>query len=149
MIHRVDWMYAAIDVARFILRKCELMGRPVDNLKLQKLLYFVWTDYYKETGKSLFDDRIEAWAYGPVVPSVYYHYRRYVSSKIPAIERYCKFNPIDEKIISKSVQKYALYSVGRLIDMTHQPNTPWSISKEKGWNAEIPKRLIMRYCDGE
>lgn len=60
-----------IDLADYILRK---LG-PMSAMKLQKLVYYsqawslVWTE------KELFTDRIEAWANGPVVPSLYARHR--------------------------------------------------------------------------
>ena len=44
---------------------------PISNLKLQKLLYLLYTKYVHETGKLLFSDSVEAWQYGPVNVMVY------------------------------------------------------------------------------
>jgi uncharacterized phage-associated protein len=142
-------MYRAIEIARFILSKCDDWGMPLDNLKLQKLLYFAWSDYYTETKQFLYNDRIEAWSYGPVVPSVYFHYRRYVSSKIPMIEPEPDIQPNDERILTSIIEKYACMSVGKLISMTHESGTPWSESIKNGRSSEISKTQIMRYCDGK
>jgi uncharacterized phage-associated protein len=57
----------AHDVAAYVLRQ----AGPMSHMKLQKLVYYaqawslVWDD------EALFDDRIEAWANGPVVPTLY------------------------------------------------------------------------------
>jgi uncharacterized phage-associated protein len=61
----------AIDAADYILQK---LGR-MSAMKLQKLMYYsqVWTLVWTE--KPLFLDRIEAWANGPVVPSLYQKHR--------------------------------------------------------------------------
>lgn len=64
------------DVAAYILER----EGEVTALKLQKLLYYaqawnlVWTE-----GTPLFPDRIEAWANGPVVRSVYAKHRLQMS----------------------------------------------------------------------
>ena len=44
---------------------------PLTNLRLQKLLYYAqaWSLVVRES--ELFSDEVEAWRYGPVVPSVY------------------------------------------------------------------------------
>ena len=58
---------SAHDVVRFILDR----SGPVTAMKLQKLLYYsqAWSLVWDEA--PLFHERIEAWAYGPVVPEVY------------------------------------------------------------------------------
>ena len=57
----------AHDVAAYILQK----AGPMSTWKLQKLLYYsqAWSTVWDD--RTLFDDRIEAWANGPVVRSVY------------------------------------------------------------------------------
>lgn len=64
-------------------------GTDISAIKLQKSLYFLFAywggfirkakmfkgavedEFYKNCDEYLFDDKIEAWAYGPVVPCVY------------------------------------------------------------------------------
>ena len=55
------------DIAAYILEK----QGPMTAMKLQKLLYYcqAWSLVWDE--EPLFNDRIEAWANGPVVPSIY------------------------------------------------------------------------------
>jgi len=57
----------AVDVADYIL-KCQ---GSMTAMKLEKLVYYsqVWSLVWTE--KELFRERIEAWANGPVVPSLY------------------------------------------------------------------------------
>ena len=45
--------YTAVDIAKYIVSYCSGKNRPVSNLKLQKMLYYTWIDYYKETGTAL------------------------------------------------------------------------------------------------
>ena len=55
----------SIQVANaFILRH----GSDIDitNLVLNKLVYFAQVEFLRETGKPLFEDKIEAWSYGLV-----------------------------------------------------------------------------------
>lgn len=46
--------YCAADVAKYIISYCSANKSPVTNLKLQKMLYFVWIDYYTFTKAQLF-----------------------------------------------------------------------------------------------
>ncbi len=42
------------------------------NLKLQKLLFYPQAQYLRINGKPFFEDKIEAWTYGPVVSDIYH-----------------------------------------------------------------------------
>ena len=55
-----------------------IMGEAFDdltNMKLNKLLYFSQGHYLKKYGRPLFNNVIEAWGHGPVVPEVYSTYK--------------------------------------------------------------------------
>lgn len=64
-------MYRALDLANYIVDKCIKDGTPITNLQLQRILYFVQKDFLKR-GSQAFSDYIEAWWFGPVVPTVYF-----------------------------------------------------------------------------
>jgi uncharacterized phage-associated protein len=67
--------YTADQVADAILAFCTEHGDLITNLRLQKLLYYCQGFYLAEHGEPLFEDRIEAWIYGPAVPAVYERFR--------------------------------------------------------------------------
>lgn len=56
----------ASELAKYIVTESTLLDKAVSNLKLQKLLYFLWVDYYNQKGKYLYQDDICAWQFGPV-----------------------------------------------------------------------------------
>jgi uncharacterized phage-associated protein len=60
-------MASVFDVAAYVLTK----KAPISAMKLQKLVYYAqaWSLVWDE--KPLFSERIEAWAYGPVIPELY------------------------------------------------------------------------------
>jgi uncharacterized phage-associated protein len=60
------------DLATAILKK----HGPMSAMKLQKLVYYcqAWSLIWEES--PIFSERIEAWAGGPVVPSLYYKHRK-------------------------------------------------------------------------
>ena len=64
-------MVKVMDVAAYILKK---LG-PLSAMKLHKLLYYsqAWSLVWDE--QPLFSERIEAWAYGPVIPELYKHHK--------------------------------------------------------------------------
>ena len=74
--------YSAIDIATYILDYYNNRHDPINNLKLQKLLYFVQVYVVKITGKRLFADDIEMWRHGANVPELYAQLKKYVSEPI-------------------------------------------------------------------
>lgn len=64
-------MANVFDVASYILQE----KGPMAHMKLQKLCYFAQAWHFKWDNQLLFDDRIEAWANGPIVPKLYEKYR--------------------------------------------------------------------------
>ena len=74
-------VYKAIDIANYIINKCTIDLKPVSNLQLQKILYYVQRESLWR-GKPAFNDIIEAWQFGPVVPEVYYTYCGFGAMKI-------------------------------------------------------------------
>ena len=69
--------YKAKEIAGYLIETANQMGKTISNLKLQKILYFAWKDFYKATGEYLFKEEFEAWKFGPVVSEVYYEYCAY------------------------------------------------------------------------
>lgn len=139
-------MYTAKQVARYIINKRSVDRRPIGNLTLQNLLYLVWIEYHKRENTRLFNDRICAWQFGPVVPEVYYDYcayggmdidRRYERDEIGIAEA-------DMAILDESLAKYLNCSVSQLVSMTHEREKPWyQIYVKLGMvRQEIPFSLI-------
>ncbi|MEY8436531.1 type II toxin-antitoxin system antitoxin SocA domain-containing protein [Atopobiaceae bacterium 24-176] len=70
----------AVNLANAIVDRHGVSGF-VTNMKLNKLVYFAYAFFLKDGGR-LFDDDIEAWQYGPVVPAVYHAYKSNGSKRI-------------------------------------------------------------------
>lgn len=64
-------MATAHDVAKYILSK----RSPLSTMKLQKLVYYCQAWHLVWEDRPLFDEHIEAWANGPVVPDLYREHR--------------------------------------------------------------------------
>ena len=76
--------YHALKIAEYIIERCNEKHKSVSNLKLQKILYFVQAQFIVEFGTPCFDNIMQAWDYGPVVPDVYRKYRGYGNTNIPS-----------------------------------------------------------------
>ena len=69
--------YTAAHIANYILRYFHVNQLEITHLKLQKLLYIAygWNLVLNKEHPRLFDESIQAWKLGPVIPSVYYYYK--------------------------------------------------------------------------
>lgn len=135
--------YSAKDIAKHIISYCHEKKRPISNLKLQKILYYVWIDYYKETKKELFLDDICAWQLGPVVTNVYYEFCTYAGTPIPN-KYYINLDSKDKLIINKILDKYIDLPASTLVNKTHQRGMPWDLVFQNGLGNRdvIPFSLI-------
>lgn len=66
-------MYKAIDVARYVVQWCIDNDHPINNVRLQKVLFHI-QNVYAESGLFAFRDIVEWRIFGPVFPDVYYDY---------------------------------------------------------------------------
>ncbi len=140
-------MYRAQEVAKYVIGECTKAGKPVDNMKLQKMLYFLWIEYYRQTGKNLFNDEIQAWKYGPVIPAVYWRYRTFIADPICLTEPNT-VSQNDASILSPLVMRYNKRDVRSLVGETHAKG-PWKTIYDdgKGMSGTIPYDMIRDYAD--
>lgn len=64
-------------IAATIITRCQARRMEVSNLKLQKLLYYTQAWHLVFEDGPLFDDALEAWVHGPVVPKVFGDYKSF------------------------------------------------------------------------
>lgn len=74
--------YTPTLVANNVLNRAFAEKRKISPMKLQKILYFVASEYQKATGRPLFSEWFETWEYGPVLRSVYREFRPFSRSYI-------------------------------------------------------------------
>ena len=117
---------AIMDVAQYILDK----KGALSAWKLQKLCYYaqawslVWGD------EPLFNDRIEAWADGPVVPKLYYLRRESSpAAKIPGGDS-SRLSEEQRETIDAVLREYGDKSPRELITLTHQ-EAPWMDARQR------------------
>ncbi|CAM3070854.1 type II toxin-antitoxin system antitoxin SocA domain-containing protein [Streptobacillus felis] len=116
-------MEKIIEVARYIKVKFEeIYGKEIDEIRLQKLVYFSQRESILYTGKVLFLDAMKAWRYGPVSIKVRKEYRNMVRKKV-------NIKTFNKYLINNVIQKYGHYSAGRLINLTHREKA-WKYSRK-------------------
>ena len=64
-------------LSQFVLDYASSQKRELTNLDLQKILYLLWIESYKQHQQPLFYDYFRAWQIGPCIPDVYYEYCPY------------------------------------------------------------------------
>ena len=119
--------YKTLDIANELLKRAAENGggELMTNLKLQKMLYYEQGFHLAYFNEPLFDDPIEAWQYGPVVPVVYDHYKDNGRDGIEPDEREFIFDGSKEKALFDEVFRvYGAYSAIGLMNMTHK-EMPW------------------------
>jgi len=115
----------------------------ITNLKLQKILYFAQAYYLSKLGKPLFSDAIEAWEYGPVVPSVYKKYREHVSDSIILEKDEAMLSDGDRENLKRVWDLFGGYSAGRLVEIAHA-HSPWK-EAYASQNKVISHKSISEY----
>ncbi len=153
----------ALSVANYFIDLAAKEGKPLHLLGLVKRVYIAHGFALALLHRGLLDprfDKVEAWKYGPVIPSVYHSFKQYKANEITektvimewdATRKEPVFNtPVltseDEAAIVKMVwRRYSSFTDGELVDLTHKKGSPWAICFEEGRNVEIPDRMTELY----
>lgn len=142
-------MLQAIDVANFFISLSNSAEEGhITNMKVNKLVYFAQAWSMVNLKEKLFDENIEAWQHGPVVPSVYNSFSKYKSHNI---DKTCGIfdenNFTNEQIdlLTDVALAYGAYSAAYLRGLTHKPGTPWSMVYEEHKKNIIPDEMIYNY----
>lgn len=147
-------------IADVFLELGERDGERLTPMKVQKLVYFAhgWT--LALTGRPLIDEQVEAWRFGPVVPSLYHALKHYGSEAIPASRRISAqavfgegeplpIGELDRKLVEKIWRVYGRFPAVELSEMTHASGSPWHTTWHNGGKdkkgTDIPDEEIRQY----
>lgn len=148
-------LYPACDIARYIVNYSNKKEYLCSNLKLQKLMYFVQAYSLITTKRPIFEETIEAWDFGPVVPAVYHEFKRFGAGNIPFIKRYYVgyqeyaydpglINKKSRRLIESVVDHFKDYSSTDLVELTHS-QAPWTDNYKPDCQNVIPLSSIQAY----
>lgn len=88
------------------------------ELKLQKLLYLAQRESIALTGEPLFEEKIEGWVHGPVIPEIRFFFENDYSSisneELSSITEQSKY------VIDNVIDQYAKFETWTLRDLTHE-----------------------------
>lgn len=121
-------MVSAKEIANYIVSYFSTIAtNPIEgdltNLKLQKLLYYCQFESLKKHNQPLFNEAIEAWDYGPVVPSVYQEYKKFGRDVLDTENPNLLLNPDEVKLlVDEVIEDKGKYTGIALMRMTHQDN---------------------------
>lgn len=138
-------MYHAIQIAHFIIDYCSNISRPVSNLELQKIMYFLQMVFMRENnGNELIIDDFCAWKYGPVIPSVYSLYSGYGGNLISNFYNCSDIDSYTAQFMQPLIERLESKGPWELVDLTHKAGTPWHqiFNNGLGNGSVIPKGLI-------
>lgn len=133
-------------------------------MQVNKLSYLSYGFVLAIKNEKLFNDKVEAWRYGPVIPSIYHNLKHYGggiilqlqycgtyitdNSKIKTRLKFIKNKmPLEHvEIINKVLENYGDFSGAGLSTIAHEKGTPWYQCYKKGkLGVEIPDTLTREY----
>ncbi|UWS78527.1 DUF4065 domain-containing protein [Phaeobacter sp. G2] len=158
-------MYDARVIANEVLKAAWENGHDVTQIDLQKICYFLHGHHLVDHGQPMIASTFEAWDYGPVQRSLYNQFKKFGSQSITELA--VAFDPIRQKekplpsvttnsireTIAKHLPKYLSIPSFELVEMTHQPDTPWSKTRSDAINSanigmRISNDLIVDLFEG-
>ena len=99
-------MLKPLEIANFFIKIANSENEgSITNMKLNKLLYFAQAWSLTKYGEPLFEEEIQAWQHGPVVPSIYKAFR------------ICGYNPINDTAGDFSSKNFSQRDIQLLIDV--------------------------------
>ncbi len=153
----------ALAVANYFVELAHKENKILTLLGLVKRVYIAYGFSLAIFHKSLLDprfDRVEAWKYGPVIPSVYHSFKQF------------KANPITDKtfvmtwdentftpqfhapelkdseakaIVEMVWKRYMGMSDSEMVSLTHRKGTPWDLCYIQDKNEVIPDEITELY----
>lgn len=137
----------SLAAAKFILDHQKVKGDSITPMQLIKLVYIAQGYMLGQHGKPLLDEDVEAWQYGPVVPSVYQAVKQFRSQPVADVRADLSVLSAEERALLQSVaEHYAKFDGITLSSATHKPGTPWYETwNAKGKSSPISNDLIENF----
>lgn len=138
-------MADVIDVAAYILEECGSLS----TMKLQKLAFYSQAYHLVRTGSELFPEDFQAWANGPVSPTLFArHRKRFVISRGVFGERNAPSRD-EAASIDHVLSRLGGYNGSQLSDMSHN-EAPWlnartGCAPDARCSRVIPKSVIKAF----
>lgn len=134
-------MVTAADAARYVLYRCTESGTPINNWRLQNILYYLQIAFYTAFHRPCFEEDIEAWACGPVIPGVYFRYCAAGAASIAVqdTEAASVFTKDEQKIADEVIRKKGDLRSFYLDQDVKKKGRAWALTYE---NAGEKRKII-------
>ena len=122
-------------------------GEKMDEIKLQKLLYFTQREAIIRTGKPMFDAEFRAWKYGPVVIEVHERYKNDDLHELLSEESLLEWKECLDYVLSEFAPKKSM----SLVTLSHGERS-WLRARNgyaKYDRSDVPMKLSDIYEDAE
>lgn len=146
-------------IANYMLDRGAQDRVPVTHLKLQKLVYMAygWATAYFDV--PLFNSKIEAWEYGPVIPDLWHEFKPFGDKPIKdgrsfefdvktgqrRIPKVPESDARTHEVLDLTWELYGKDPAWKLVGRTHGPGTPWSETQRKMPGSIIRRSIIARH----
>lgn len=151
--------YKPSHIANYFIKRAESKGLDITILKLLKLVYIGYGWVLALTDRKLFEEDIQAWQHGPVIPSLYNEFKHFGKTPINSyatdfdLETYEFCAPEidnDDKdillILGRVWDIYHKFTASALRNKTHESDTPWSKTFDEAiTNKVIDSELIKNH----
>lgn len=135
------------NIAQHIINYCNTFDIWICNSQLQRLLYFLWLDYYKKVNKYLFNEPFQAWPLGPINTTAYYEYYMYGAEEITRITKInLDLEDTYLNTINEILYYYKDFSLFNLSELSKIKGGSWDIVYDNGNGKlkEIPFSLMIK-----
>lgn len=149
---------SAVLVADYLISRS---GGALTPLQVIKLVYIAHGYSLALLNRPLIEEAVEAWRYGPVVPSVYHSAKKYGAQPIDALlysgvgvgqtERldateslFEEIPPDQMAVLDGVLEAYGAFSGSQLVGMTHEAGSPWDLY-HRPRATRIPDDAIKAY----
>jgi uncharacterized phage-associated protein len=150
-------------IANLVLDVADSRKIEVTNMALNKIVFFVHSDYLIENNRPLVGAKIEAWKHGPVFREIYHEFKRWDNEAI--LGRAQRVNPDsgelelatedfegEETYLRDLIHRYVDFSAAYLRAISHRSGGPW----HKVWGHEgetnpgmqISNDIILEHYSG-
>ncbi|RYG38881.1 MAG: DUF4065 domain-containing protein [Burkholderiales bacterium] len=145
--------YDATTIANRFIELAAKKGEQLTPMQLIKLSYIAHGFSLAINKRPLLDESVEAWRYGPVIPSLYRRLKHYGSNKVtkPIETLFGGINPErleeeDAKLVDIVFDKYGHFNGIQLSHLTHRSGTPWDITyKPDEYGLDIDNNVIRSH----
>ena len=140
--------YDSRQIANYFIRLVNRkQGQGPSITQAIKLVYMAhgWTLALR--GQPLINEQAEAWSYGPVIPTVYYAFRKFGTSNLSPIPMYDGELDDDTKaLLDRVYEMYGQLSPKDLSRLTHIKGGPWFQCYRGKYNySPIPDKVIAAH----